>query len=104
MFWTVEKLASRIAELEQLRYRNVISIEDFIAIEDKEGAIGARPPETVHGKKMKVGENWSGRDRYLWLITSLFIPQEWENEEVVGIFDFGKTGAVTILDSNRYCL
>jgi len=92
MFWTVEKLASRIAELERLRYRNVISIEDFIAIEDKEGAIGARPPETVHGKKMKVGENWFGRDRYLWLITSLFIPQEWENEEVVGIFDFGKTG------------
>lgn len=92
MFWTEEKLAKRIAELDELRYRNVKPILEFTAIEDEEGNVGTRPPATAEGGTLKVGEYWAGRDRYVWLIRDVVIPEEWKNEEIVGIFDFGKTG------------
>lgn len=92
LFWTIEKLEARIAELDQLRYRNVVPIPEFTSILDKEGNVGTRPPKNSEGEKLKVGDYWSGRDQYIWLLTELEIPAEWKGEEVVGLFDFGKTG------------
>ena len=43
--------------------------------------------------KMRTGDRWSGRDRYLWLHKEIIIPESWKGKRAVGIFDFGNTGA-----------
>ena len=44
--------------------------------------------DTIH-----TGDCWSGRDRYLWMHKEITIPEEWKGRRVVGVFDFGNTGA-----------
>lgn len=39
MFWTVEKLGARIQELDEYRYRDVVSIGTFQSMEDEKGAV-----------------------------------------------------------------
>ncbi|REJ28507.1 MAG: hypothetical protein C6P37_07590 [Caldibacillus debilis] len=92
MFWTEEKLQARIAELDQFRYRHLIPIHEFASVPDEKGEIGTYPPEQREGKTLKIGDYWRGRDQYLWLFANIKIPSEWIGKEIVGIFDFGKTG------------
>jgi alpha-mannosidase len=92
LFWTEEKLAARIKELEMYRYREVASIDSFQSMEDHEGAIGARPPSDGSWQTIHVGDLWKGRDRYIWLRVNVKIPSEWKGSTVLGLFDFGKTG------------
>ncbi|WP_160725032.1 alpha-mannosidase [Bacillus sp. USDA818B3_A] len=92
MFWTIEKLERRIQELDSYRYRNILPVASFQAQEDEEGKIAQRPVEDGLWKTMSVGERWEGRDRYLWLKTLISIPEQWEKQNIVGVFDFGKTG------------
>ena len=92
MFWTEEKLQARIAELDQFRYRHLIPIHEFTSVPDEKGEIGTYPPEQREGKTLKIGDYWRGRDQYLWLFANIKIPSEWIGKEIVGIFDFGKTG------------
>ncbi|MGG3453337.1 alpha-mannosidase [Paenibacillus rhizolycopersici] len=92
MFWTEEKLNARIRELEAYRYRDAQPIEAFQAQVDEEGHIGARPPKEGPWSTMQAGERWEGRDLYLWLETNIEIPAAWRGRQIVGVFDFGKTG------------
>ena len=92
MFWTEEKLAARITELESFRYRETYLLEDWLALEDKEGANGIYPPGLAGGKTMQLGEHWTGRDVYLWLHKSVEVPAEWQGRRIAGRFDFGRTG------------
>ncbi|MFT4414800.1 alpha-mannosidase [Fredinandcohnia humi] len=91
MFLTERKLETRIQELAVYRYRDAIQLHQFQAMED-EGEVGTYPPETMDGYTLKQGDQWRGRDRYLWLHTMIEIPAEWKGKKVVGLFDFGRTG------------
>ncbi|BBI31921.1 alpha-mannosidase [Cohnella abietis] len=93
MFWTEEKLEARVKELASWRYREAQRIEVFRALVDEEGEVGVRPPEGGQWRDMKQGDRWEGRDLYLWLDANVSIPAEWTNRRVVGLFDFGLTGA-----------
>ncbi|MBD2844108.1 alpha-mannosidase [Paenibacillus sp. IB182496] len=97
MRWTEEKLEARIRELEPYRYREAMAIGPFAAQEDPDGAIGARPPARESGQwqAMELGDDWSGRDQYIWLAADVTVPAEWAERRIVGRFDFGTTGGGT---------
>ncbi|WP_340024704.1 alpha-mannosidase [Paenibacillus sp. FSL K6-1096] len=92
MFWTEEKLGSRLRELAGYRYREQIELEEWQVTEDPEGANGAYPPALDGGRKLRTGEYWTGYDAYLWLHRKVTVPAEWQGKRVVGLFDFGRTG------------
>ncbi|XEC96072.1 alpha-mannosidase [Paenibacillus tarimensis] len=92
MFWIEEKLNARIRELETYRYRDAITIEQFHVKKDPKGEIGSYPTEEGPWSKMNLGEEWIGRDAYLWLAANPYIPETWRDNTIIGYFDFGKTG------------
>ena len=94
MFLTERKLDRRINEIREYSYREVSTLGEFAACEDKEKSINPQVPTQFDGwDKICVGDRWSGRDRYLWLHKEIQIPESWTGKRAVGIFDFGKTGA-----------
>lgn len=94
MFLTDRKLENRMNELKEYRYRDVISLKDFAMREDTFGVVNPPVPEDFTGwDRLSVGERWSGRDLYLWMHKKVLIPAEWKDLRVVGIFDYGNTGA-----------
>ena len=94
MFFTDRKLEARLYELAGYRYRDIVPFESLLAKEDTQGVSNPEIP-TIDDcwDLMAVGERWSGRDRYLWLRKTMSIPKEWEGKKIVGVFDFGNTGA-----------
>lgn len=94
MFHTDRKLDRRINEVKNYRYRNIIHMNEFAVCEDEQGVVNPEVPVSFENwDTIKVGDLWSGRDRYLWMHKEVHIPKEWEGHRVAGIFDFGKTGA-----------
>lgn len=94
MFLTERKLDRRITEIKNHRYREVRGLNGFAMCEDEQGEVNpVVPTKFAHGDKMDTGACWSGRDRYLWLHKEITIPDSWKGKRVVGIFDFGNTGA-----------
>lgn len=92
-FYHTERLEKHIRELKELRYKNIIRLNDFLATPEDGKKINQTPIKPTNNTYvLKIGDFWSGRDKYIWLTKDLDIPIEWENEEVVGVFDFGKTG------------
>lgn len=100
MFLTDRKLERRIEEIEQYRYRDIIELKSFAAMEETQGVVNPKLPETYGPAKgaseewytLETGQTWKGRDRFLWLHKEIRIPAEWEGRRVVGVFDFGNTG------------
>ncbi|WP_319025165.1 alpha-mannosidase [Paraclostridium bifermentans] len=92
MFYTIDKLRNRIHELDNYRYRDIIELEYFNTKLNGEKDIAPNIPNEYDGV-IKVGETWKGRDLYLWMQKVVDIPSNWEKKTVVGIFDFGETGA-----------
>ncbi|WP_430535743.1 alpha-mannosidase [Listeria rocourtiae] len=92
MFWTKEKVQNRNGELSQYRYVISELISDFGIIEDALGATGSYPTGLNFKDKIALGEDWSGRDRYVWLRGSVVLPAKREGHRILGFFDFGKTG------------
>ncbi|WP_379161679.1 alpha-mannosidase [Paenibacillus sp. sgz5001063] len=92
MFWTEEKLAARLRELEGYRYREIAKLDDWLAVEDTDGANGMYPPRLEGDSKLQHGDYWTGRDVYIWLQRIVEVPAGWNGKRVVGIFDFGRTG------------
>ena len=89
----IEKIEKQTEYLKRLRYRNVMTINEFRAAEEPaDYQYGDRTVFSKYNGKMRLGEFWNGRDKYLWLNCKPAIPAEWQNEEVVGVFDFGTTG------------
>lgn len=94
MFLTERKLENRMAELQEYRYRDIVALQEFVSAEDEQGAVNPVLPASCEGwGTIKTGDTWSGRDRYLWLHKEVLIPEEWKGRKVVGIFDYGNTGA-----------
>lgn len=93
MFWTDHKLKDRLRELEAYRYRELRRIPFFHMAEEVTSEItNPEIPAFDPDCSMRIGDRWSGRDRYLWLAADVTIPQEWEGKRVLGLFDFGRTG------------
>ena len=91
-FFHLQRLQKHIEELAELRYREKISLGAFACHED-DGSIGLRQPASEEpAGTMHMGDNWEGWDKYLWLVQQVAIPANWENHDVVGLFDFGRTG------------
>lgn len=96
MFLTDRKLERRITELQNYRYRNVISLQELCVKEENQGVVNPELPTSFEDwDTIKIGDTWKGRDRYLWLYSEFIIPEEWKGRRVVGIFDYGKTGEGT---------
>ncbi|CAI6083822.1 alpha-mannosidase [Cohnella sp. JJ-181] len=94
MFWTIEKLQKRIEELSEYRYRHAIALDEWAMQEDVSQENGVqRPPELAGELTMRKGDRWVGYDRYVWLRRNVQVPAEWQGREIVGLFDFGLTGA-----------
>lgn len=94
MFLTDRKLERRISELREYRYRDAINLEDFAVCEDTQGVVNPKVPVEFSGwETLKVGDTWKGRDLFLWMHKDIFVPAEWKGKKVLGIFDFGNTGA-----------
>lgn len=93
MFFKEQKLDRRISELEPYRYREVQHLQTFAVQEDTANVVNPQVPTDFTGwDTMQVGDDWKGRDRYLWLHREIALPKEWADKRIVGIFDFGKTG------------
>lgn len=94
MFLTDRKLDRRITEVKKYRYRNIRNLEAFAVQEDLQGVVNPQvPAEFDNWDTIHTGDCWSGRDRYLWMHKDIEIPVQWKGQRVVGIFDFGNTGA-----------
>ncbi len=108
MFLTEKKLRKRIEELGPCRYRDKRVIERFLRREDTLGIPNPPVPQLdASDEVFAIGDCWTGRDKYLWLQTTLRIPEEWENLgddlEPVGLFDFGgEFEAMLYIDGEPY--
>lgn len=90
-FHNRDRIKNIIEELESLRYRDRKDLEGLLLWEDH-GTIGNRIPQGA-GQPVETGFCWKGWDRYNWLTADVEIPQEWNDKEVLGLFDFGaRTG------------
>ncbi|WP_309137293.1 alpha-mannosidase [Romboutsia lituseburensis] len=92
MFYTIDKLRNRINEIENFRYRDAIELEYFNTKINEDKDINPEIPSEFDGV-LRLGETWKGRDLYIWMKTVVNIPSDWKEKSIVGIFDFGETGA-----------
>lgn len=93
MFLTLDKLAKRIEELKEHRYVDHRELPSYLFWIDKEAEIAAKPPEDAAWDRINIGDRWHGWDLTAWLKTEATIPAEWSDRQIVGLFDFGKTGS-----------
>lgn len=92
MFYTIDKLRNRINEIENFRYRDAIELEYFNTKINEDKDINPEIPSEFDGV-LRLGETWKGRDLYIWMKKVVNIPSDWKDKSIVGIFDFGETGA-----------
>lgn len=94
MLLTDRKLEARINEIKGYRYRDILPLEAFLCKEDTQTAVNPVLPVNFEGwDTLWAGEVWKGRDLYLWLHKYATLPAEWSGKRIVGLFDFGNTGA-----------
>lgn len=97
MFFTQEKLETRIRLLEELRYSGMEEIFPLEVREDirDEDQVVQWPP--VAGEGISAGKYHllPGRNKYYWAEKKVWIPRQKEGYQTVGLFDMGKTGAGT---------
>ncbi len=107
MLLTDLKIEKRILELKGFRfdgdpyrgyrYRDMHDLDSFRMKEDVSGVSNPAMPvwEETEGF-LNRGDQWQGRDRYLWLEKTIRLPEEWktceDGLEPMGYFDFGLTG------------
>lgn len=95
MFFTLEKLRKRVAELKERRYCGHFCIAPFVSME---GSLTrdqwyTEIPQKIQGAPFGIHDVFAGSDRYLWLEKTIKVPESAEGFEVVGLFDFGEMGA-----------
>lgn len=86
--YAYEKIRRCIGRFKEERWQTVLEIPSYKTAED-DGTVGAKPKDGGEGV-MSVGDRWQGYDKYIWLDTTVTIP-ECEGE-LWGRFDFGITG------------
>ena len=92
MFLTEEKLKARIAELEPLRYTKRQAISGWKVKEDVSKEDKYPPAVDATWRDFPVGERFEGRDYYLWIDTDFTVPKIDDDNDLVLLFYFGKTG------------
>ena len=94
MFFEEEKFGQRARELESRRWAGMQSIDWFYTREGELscGEVYTNCPDPFAGDKICLGEEFVGRDRYLWLEREIHVPEEKDGCKVMGYFNFGKTG------------
>lgn len=94
MFLTDDKLEVRMRELENFRYVDLNCIAPMTAMEGQLGVddVYHGMPDKIEGGSIAIGDEFVGRDRYLWAQKTVTLPEHMEGREVYGVFNFGKTG------------
>lgn len=95
MFLTTDKLESRVQELGEFRFTDMVSIAPLTAMPGNLGVDETYHglPERIEGEPLSIGDEFRGRDRYLWARKRVALPAHRDGCEVYGLFDFGDTGA-----------
>lgn len=93
VFLGVEKLINRAEELKERRWEDKKPIKWFYA---KQGQLSVDEvyhefPGKISDGRIRLGDEFSGRDNYLWLQQKVQVPQRNEDREPTAYFDFGKT-------------
>ncbi|MFZ7946248.1 alpha-mannosidase [Neobacillus sp. 19] len=94
MFYMLDKVKSRIEELNDYRYQNREGINEWFYKEDETKSEKYPPKVDETWNVFRRGETWSGRDYYIWLSSKLSIPDS-KDDEFVLLFNFGKTDGGT---------
>ncbi len=94
MFLSLPQLEARTRELEERRFVGMATIAPLSAMKGEldVDAVYSEAPEKVEGGLIAPGDEFIGRDRYLWAEKTVALPAAREGCEVYGLFDFGKTG------------
>lgn len=94
MFFAEQKFMRRAQELKSRRWAQMSPIDWFYV---KEGGLDPDTvytdcPEPFGGDTIKLGDEFSGRDRYIWMEREVLVPEAKDGFKVMGYFDFGRTG------------
>ena len=94
MFLTQQRLEKRCRELENFRFVSMQSIAPMTAMPGQLGVdeVYHGMPEKIEGGQLAIGDEFVGRDRYLWAQKTITLPAHRDGFEVYGLFNFGKTG------------
>ena len=94
MFLTEEKFLRRVEELGKFRFTDAVSIAPMAAMAGnlETDEVYCAAPEEIAGGEIAIGDEFVGRDRYLWARKTVTLPRHMDGREVYGMFDFGKTG------------
>lgn len=94
MFFEEEKFARRTQELKSRRWVDMESIDWFYAKEGRldRNEVYTECSEAFEGDRIRLGDEFVGRDRYIWLEREVSVPEVIEGRKVMGYFDFGRTG------------
>ena len=94
MFFEIQKFAKRAEELAPVRWVDMQSLQWFYAMEGRlgEDEVYTECPQEFSEDVIHVGDEFVGRDRYLWLHKEVTVPPLRDGYVPAGRFDFGKTG------------
>lgn len=97
MFFSLQKFQQRVKELGERRYTGWMDLFPFTSMEGitRDDAPFCKEPPVISGTLAQKGDLFEGRDRYLWLEKTVTLPQVKKGCDLVGFFDFGKTGGGT---------
>lgn len=95
MLFIEGKLRKRTEELGKKRYFGQQCIAPFVSMEGQMSKDESNVfiPDKIEGGLFELNDMFIGRDRYLWLEKEVTLPETPEGCEVVGLFNFGETGA-----------
>ena len=95
MFLTTEKFESRTRELGTMRFLDLVSVAPLAAMPGQldPDEVYCKLPENMEGTPLTVGDEFVGRDRYLWVQKTVQLPRHRDGCEVYGLFNFGKSGS-----------
>ena len=94
MYLTEEKFLNYARQMNSYRFIEAQSIAPMNAMPGELDVDGVYcgVPEKIEGSQIAIGDEFVGRDRYLWAQKTIVLPEHIEGREVYGMFDFGKTG------------
>lgn len=92
MFLTTEKIEKRHKELSKSKFEMIEPLNHWYFIEDKNNALQSPPETSSTSPAAAIGDEWSGRDQYFWLINNIKIP-EIKNKNLMVYFDIGRTNS-----------
>ena len=98
MFLTIDRLEQRVHELEKYRFVDMKTIAPMDAMPGglEKDEVYHEMPEEVKGRALRIGDDFAGRDRYLWVRKKVRLPKHRDGYEAYGLFNFGETGGALL--------